>query len=327
MHRKYILSAALAFFFMLLFQGQALMGSDLEISTEFGTERREGFTQYQIRFLALDEDDLQIFGNSRLKFPFTSYFSGGSLNAEYAGFSASFGYWQEYRSSKDEVMEDFDWLTSSQNDDIRLAYGTTTPDPEIYYFQIGLGYDFKYRMLEFGPFFEYTKFHSEFTMTDLDQLWFYDLNNGTEYDPPRDTMLEGEVLYYEQDLHLPIFGADVEMAVIPGKVGLKTRFGVSPFASVDDYDNHIVRSDSLEAWNSGDGGTAWLFELGGRFEVFDGLWLKGRFGYSDYSINTTGTQRVISDETGEPVVASGIDSQVRGVMRNFRVSISYLFGS
>ena len=73
MHRKYILSAALACFFILLFQGQALIGSDLEISTEFGTERREGFTQYQIRFLALDEDDLQVYGNSRLKFPFTSY--------------------------------------------------------------------------------------------------------------------------------------------------------------------------------------------------------------------------------------------------------------
>ncbi|HEQ97949.1 MAG TPA: hypothetical protein ENO22_01255 [candidate division Zixibacteria bacterium] len=303
-----------------------LYSAKLDVSVEFGSERREGFTQYQIKFLTVEEEDLQIFGNSRLKFPFTSYFSGGYVHAEYMGFCASAGYWQEYRSSKDDRMEDFDWLSSNLGDYIPLAYGRTTPDTDMYYLQFRLEYEFRVKSIEFGPFVDYTKLHSEFMLTDLSQFWYYDLQNGTEYDPPRDTMVEGEVLYYEQDLHMPLFGADFGITAIPEKLKLNTKLGVSPFVSVDDYDDHIIRADSLEAWNSGDGGTSWLFELGAAVGIFDGLWISGEFGYNDYSVNTLGTQRLISDDTGEYVVASGINSQVRGVMRKFRFSISYLFG-
>ena len=326
MRREYLLYITLTVMFLLLPLGEELCSADFDLSVEFGTERREGFTQYQIRFLTLEEENLQIFGNSRLKFPFSSYLSGGNVYAEYMGFSASVGYWQEYRSSKDETMDDFDWLSSNLGDYILLAHGRTTPSTDMYYYQFGLGYDFKIKSLEFGPFFEYTKFHSEFTMTDLNQLWFYNLDNGTEYDPPLDTMIEGEVLYYEQDLHIPLLGANFGIAAIPEKLIFNTKLGISPFVSVDDYDDHIIRQDSLEAWNSGDGGTAWVLELGAAVGIFDGLWINGEFGYSDYSVSTLATQRMISEDTGEYVVASGISSQVRGVMRNFKVGISYFFG-
>ena len=118
-------------------------GSDFTISSQFGSEKRSGFTQYQIRFLFLQEDELEVIGNSRLKFPFDSYFSGGDIIASYAGFSASLGYWKEYRSNNEEIMEDFDWLTTNQGEYINLAYGTTTPNADLYYYYFNLEYDFR----------------------------------------------------------------------------------------------------------------------------------------------------------------------------------------
>ena len=87
----------------------------------------------------------------------------------------------------------------------------------------------------------------------------------------------------------------------------------------------MVRADSLEAWNSGDGGSAIMLGLGERLNIFGSFWLNMNFSYKDYSIDTKGRQRTWDEESGEYLLATGIDTNVSGVMRNFKVTISYMF--
>jgi outer membrane protease len=310
-------------------------GPDLEISFDFGTEILDGFTQYELKFLWAVEDLYIVYGHSKLVYPFTVYLTGGDIQASLKGFTAGFGYWaQIYDDSS--VMEDFDWLTSNEAEYLLLAYGATTPNPDIYCWQINLGYKLEFPKVWFRPFFKYMKYHSELIMTDLDQTWYVNTETGEEYDPPQQFEIEGQVLYYEQDLRLPLIGMEFGLTGLSDKLEVFTSLGASLIASVDDYDDHIVRTDSLEAWNSGSNGNALLFEIGGKLNVFSSFWLNLNLGYKDFSIDTRGKQRTyLLDDDGELVrdehgnlieqIASGIDTQVSGVMRNLRVTLSYIF--
>jgi hypothetical protein len=311
-------------------------GSDLEVSFDFGTEILDGFTQYELVFLWASEDNSLVYGHSKLVYPITSYLTGGDIRVGLRGFTAGFGYWDQYRADKSTKMEDFDWLTSNEGEYQQLAYGVTTPSPDIYYWQIDFGYKLKFQKVWFKPFFKYIKYHSEFIMTDLDQTWYMDPKTLEEYDPPRQFKLEGQVLYYEQDLRLPLLGMEFGLNALSDKLEVFTSLGATLVASVDDYDDHIVRTDSLEAWNTGNNGNALQMELGARLNVFNSFWLNMDFGYKDYNIDTRGKQRtyllddndeLVYDEFGNLIeqFATGIDTQVSGVMRNFRVTLSYMF--
>ena len=300
-------------------------GPDLEVSFDFGAQIVDGFTQYELEFLWRTEDNYQVYGHSRLKYPITSYLTGGDIQMSLKGFNAGFGYWGQFRADKSTRMEDFDWLTSSEDEYLPLAYGATKPSPDIYYWQINFGYRFEFSKAWLKPFFKYIKYHSEIIMTDLDQTWYMNPETGQEYDPPQQFQLEGMVLYYEQDLRLPLLGVEFGLAALSEKLEIFTSLGASLLASVDDYDDHVVRADSLKAWNEGNNGNALLMELGGRLNIFGSLWLNLNFGYKDYKIDTAGRQQTWDEETGEFLNAYGIDTEVRGVMRNFKVTISYLF--
>jgi hypothetical protein len=299
-------------------------GPDLEISFDFGTEILDGFTQYELEFLWAAEDYYLVYGHSKLVYPIASYLTGGDIQVGLKGFTAGFGYWGQfcYDSTK---MEDFDWLTSNEGEYLLLAFGATKPSPDMYYWQINFGYKLEFPKVWLRPFFKYIKYHSEFIMTDLDQTWYVNPETLEEYDPPQQFELEGQVLYYEQDLRLPLVGVEFGLTALSKKLEVFTSLGATLVASVDDYDDHIVRADSLEAWNAGSNGNALLMELGGRLNVFSSFWLSMNFGYKDYSIDTEGRQRTWDEETGQYLNAYGIDTQVSGVMRNFRVTLSYIF--
>jgi len=162
-------------------------------------------------------------------------------------------------------------------------------------------------------------------MTDLDQTWYYDLNNDLDYDPPQQFELEGQVLYYEQDLKMPMFGADFGLTAIPERFELYSSLGFSMMVSVEDYDDHIVRDDSLDAWNDGDGGKAFFGALGGSVNVYKSFWVNADFSYQEYSVDTDGRQTTWDENTGEFTTIDGLDTHVKGLMRNARVTISYRF--
>ncbi len=295
------------------------------MSTNFGNLWFDGFTQYELDFLLDDQGETRIFGHSRLKFPINSYLSGGNLIFDYLGFRASFGFWGEYRSTRDEKMVDVDWLTSDLGDRIDVAFGTTTPFIDMYILEFDIRYNFQVKNFRLGPFFRYSRYHSEFSMYDLDQTWYYDLTNGRELDPPIDTFVDGRVLYYEQDLDLPIFGGDIGFTTDEELYYANLILGYSPLARVEDYDDHVIRQDSLEAWNSGTGGEILFLELGGSINVFETFWLNFNFHYNQYSIKAAGRQRTVDPHTQEVNIATGIPVEVRGVMRKVTTSISYLF--
>ena len=296
-----------------------------EIDLAVGNEIIDGFTQYELKFVLVSESNYKAYGNSRLKYPFHNSFSGGELQISEFGLAFNFGYWQDYKASKDETMMDFDWITSTENQYILLAYGETTPNTEIYYYTAGLKYDIKFLGMEFGPFFDYHKYHSEFIMNDLHQLWYIDTETGEDLDPPWDTTIAGNVLYYEQDLKMPIMGINFGVSSLMDRVDIFSKIGFTWFASVDDFDDHVIRTDSLESRNSGDEGEVFLFELSTKVDILESLALIGTFSYLDYNINCQITQRYIDEEIEDWVTATARGAQVRGVMRKFNVSVAYMF--
>jgi hypothetical protein len=263
-----------------------IAGTDVNVTAKYGTEALSGFTQYELKFTMYQEDQLLIYGHSRLRFPFTTYFTGGIIGAEYQGFDANFGYWSDYSYDKSLIMEDFDWLTSTTNDFTQLAIGYTMPHPKMHYFHFDVGYNFRIKNLGVRPFFEYTKYHSEFTMDDLTQFWYYNTETGEPIDPPQELFVSGEVLYYEQDLQLPMVGSNFNFSLLNGKLEMFSNLGFSFFSHVKDFDDHLVRDDSLTAENSGSGGSAYLMELGAGFNIFQGLWINAKAGYRQYNIDT-----------------------------------------
>jgi len=162
-------------------------------------------------------------------------------------------------------------------------------------------------------------------MNDLDQIWYVDLETGEELDPPSEFSVPGYVLYYEQDLKLPIIGINFGVNSLFDRVDLFTSLGISPFTSVEDYDDHVIRQDSLESWNSGEGGNGFLFELGAKVNLFSSAWLKASYAYTDYSIECQFRQRYIDEEIDgwRTVISDG--TQVRGLMRKIKASFSYVF--
>lgn len=296
-----------------------------EISVYLGNEIIDGFTQYEIKFTILSDGYFQAYGNSRLKFPFNNYFSGGILEVGYGGLSVNVGIWQDYKASMNEKMEDFDWISSTDDDYIQLAYGITTPTTSMNYYELNVRYDFDFSKIKIGPFLKYSKHHLEFIANDLEQYWYVDLETGDEIDPPDFATVPGTVLYYEQDLKLPILGINFEYKSLWNKIDLFTSVGISPFTGVDDYDDHVIRHDSLESRSSGGGGNGFLFEIGSRINVINNFWLSANYSYTDFSIDALTTQRYIDEEMDKWITVIGINSQVRGLMRKMKVTISYLF--
>ena len=296
-----------------------------EITVSVGNEIIDGFTQYELQFVVLSDGYYQAYGNSRLKYPFHNTFAGGVVEIRYQGFALNFGIWGDYKATKDETMEDFDWISSTEDDYIQLAYGVTTPTTVMSYYEANLRYDFKFSKFQLGPFIKYSKYHSEFVMNDLDQIWYIDLETGEELDPPSEFSVPGNVLYYEQDLKLPIIGMNFEVNSLFDRLDLFTSVGISPFTSVEDYDDHVIRQDSLESWNSGEGGNGLLFELGAKVNLFSSAWLTASYAYTDYSIECEFRQHYFDEEIDNwrTVISDG--TQVRGVMRKIKASISYVF--
>jgi hypothetical protein len=296
-----------------------------QISTSFGNESFSGFTQYELDIPIISEDgELQIAtGHSRLRFPYSSYLTGGTLNFSYYGFGLSIGYWDQYRSQVDKYFEDFDWLTSG-NDYQLLAYGRAEPNPDVTYWKIDFSYSFEFYNLRLRPQFQYHRVNSEFRAAELEQIWYVDLEDGSIYDPPREKDVSGNVLYYEQDLDLPYFALGIGYEVFPDNFGFELVLGGTFLAKVEDYDNHLIRSDSLEAWNSGDFGRGVYGGLNLFVNVFEAFWVGLELAYRDYIIDTDGLQRYLNDE-GEFVLAA-TDTEVRGLARSLKVTVSYLFG-
>lgn len=307
-----------------LFGGLTVSAQDKpEIKFSAGNQIFTGFTQYELNFLWFTEDYFKAFGHSRLKFPYTVFMAGGSSEISYKNFTAEFGYWGSYHSNKKPNMEDFDWITSNFGEIIQLAYGKSTPYPTLNNYNIGVNYNFRFKNVRMGPYFDYAKYHSEFLAVDLEQTWFYDLEYFIEFEPPVESSVPGQVLYYEQDLTIPMIGLNFDYITNSQKFEVETSIGYTFFASVEDYDDHIIREDSLEAWNSGDGGQGLKIDVVVRWNVFNSLWLSGSFGYQDYNINTTGRQRSINRETEQWETFTGLGTQVRGVMRKFKALVTY----
>jgi len=306
----------------------AQSGSDLNISAQFGTEALDGFTQYELKFIMSQDDQLTVYGHSRLKFPFTSYFAGGALGAEYHGFDGHFGFWTNYSHDESHIMTDLDWLTTSNNEYIQLAIGKTMIKPKMYFFGADFGYNFHIGRLGIRPFFKYSYYHSEFTMRNLTQYWYYNTDTDEPINPPQVIHISGDVLFYRQNLQLPIIGSSFNFAPLEDRLELFTNLGATFLAAVSDSDQHLIRDDSLTAKNTGDFGLGILAELGARYNIYHGLWINAEFGYSDYRINTNGSQRTVSiTPEGEviPQVVNGIDTQVRGLMRRYKITFSYEF--
>ena len=120
-------------------------------------------------------------------------------------------------------------------------------------------------------------------------------------------------------------GVNIGMKSLLDRIDIYSTIGFTPFAAVEDYDDHVIREDSLESRNSGDEGDAFLFELSTKVNLMESLALIGTFTYTDYSINCLITQRYIDDETEDWVSATARGAQVRGVMRKFNLSIAYFF--
>ena len=309
--------------FAVLF-AQADKRESLDISASFGNEVFSGFTQYELDIPVFSEDGtVQLgTGHSRLKFPYSSYMTGGYVNLEYYGFQLNVGFWGQYRSQVDKYFEDFDWLTSADEDQ-RLAYGRAEPDPELDYWEIEFSYNFRLASLNLRPILAYQRLNAEFYAKNLEQTWYVDLNDGTIFDPPRQSSVPGNVLYYEQNLDLPYLAFGIGYEAFKDRLNLELVLGGTFLASVEDYDDHIIRSDSLEAWNSGDGGTGVLGGLNIDLNVFEAFWAGIDLSYQDYTIDTDGLQRYRDDDN--QVVLANTDTEVRGVIRAVRVTISYFF--
>jgi hypothetical protein len=300
--------------------------SDLELTVVIGSDIIDGFTQYELQFLRVDSL-LNLTGetaHSRLRCPFSAYLGGAQVKIEFRDFYGSLAYYKQYNENNSDPMQDWDWVTTA--DDSQLwAYGVTDPDPDLRYWQFDVGYEFINGKNKFRPFFRYTFYHSEFLMTGLEQITYYNFDTGEEYESPDTSLVldSVSVLYYEQDLKIPFFGAEIESSVLGEKTLLSIELAYSPFTAVDDYDNHLIRTDSLEAWNSGDFGTTLHLKIGARINISSSLWINAAFAYEDYIINTEGTQTFIRDD--ERVRATGVNTEVRGIMRHFKLSMSYLF--
>jgi hypothetical protein len=314
--------------FAILLTGYSELQADdnFRLNAEIGSQKISGFTQYSLQFPIYQEGYYEVNGNSRLKYPLSNYLSGGHFSLTYKGWNANFGYWGSFRYSSSKSMQDWDWISSNMGEQIDLAYGTADPHPRMHYYQMGIRYDFKTKLVKFGPFIKYSKYHSEFNVSDLTQFWYVDLENGNELNPPHDTMIAGRVLYYEQDLKIPIFGVNFGVETRSGQFEFFTALGISPFVAVDDYDDHLLREDSLEAWNSGSGGNGFLFEFGSRANLVGNFWLDARFYFEDYKIDTKGTQRTYDFEIESHIRVIGIDTEVKGVMRKFQLTASYFWG-
>lgn len=321
------LSIFMLFIVALILCVPAYAGNNVNITAEFGTEALDGSTQYELKF-TVPSDTLLEYGHSRLKYPFTLYLAGATIGAEYRGFDANLGFWSDYTYDKSHIMKDFDWGTTSSNEYIQIAIGHSIPHPRMHYFEFDFGYNFKIKNLGVRPFVRYSYYRSEFTMDSLAQFTYYDFEHHRILDQV-DTTYESSavsVLYYEQNLHLPMVGTSLDISALSGRLEMSANLGFSYFAYVRDLDRHLIRRDSLQASNSGWGGPAYLLELGGKFNIYQRLWINALAGYRDYEISTGGTQHTVNVQSGESQTVTGIDTQVRGLMRRYRISFTYMFG-
>jgi hypothetical protein len=192
-------------------------------------------------------------------------------------------------STESGKMEDSDWgyyyllNVPGADPDSFDVYSKSDANVNLMIAEIGARYYFSrktYKSSEVSFFAggKYIYHNFDFDISNVDE-WY-----PSQPDEPH-TRVDGKVLTYEVTKHIPAATIGIELKS-QEKLSFDAYFGYSPFVTVEDKDNHLLRSKISKAECDGD---ATLLSLSGSYNFHPQWTIDLRFDY--ISIDTKGHQK------------------------------------
>lgn len=309
---------ALFFCLIVLFLiAQKIDASDLGINLYSGIYR--GYTTYQIGGFAENDNGQSIFHFpvSQLKFPLNIYVVkadlriplGDSFCFEFAGL--------KNLSRGAGKMEDSDWLKATY--DQPDVYSVNTAILNFYQYNPKLKYRLGYfgkadNRQEFWIGLGYLYKSYDFTLTDSEQSYPKDPDLGTKH-------ASGTVMTYGETYRIPYIDFGINQTF--GNFSCGLNIGLAPYVTVDDRDDHVLRSKLALGSDSGNA----LLASGVVKYSFTQNWA-GIFQADYMYVYATGkqTQTRYADTTeGKAGLISELDQKIKNENYSFNLGLQYQF--
>ena len=218
-----------------------------------------GYTQYQIGgdCTVNNESGTLRFPISELEFPLTSQYVSVKGSVEIENFIKIEGSFNKNLALDTVTLKDSDWgylyynyhseLPKASPDSLDI-YSESKAELDATIWDINIGYKIvdkpKFTMLIALGFMQQ---YFDFTVSNLDQWYpsyfsyFGNTDAGIKYDVyPYHQYKSGRVLEYNVTYNIPYIKANFGFKPIKNLV-ISSDFGISPFVSAKDYDNHVLR--------------------------------------------------------------------------------------
>jgi hypothetical protein len=309
---KYILALAIVLSLYTHVNANEMIWDNDRSSISAGLGLLKGETTYQIggSFESVEGNGRAWFPISELVFPldiFTAVLDAKFNLSEKWELVAGI---QKNITKESGKMKDSDWLTAPNSLDV---YSESDAEADALIIDIAAKYYFGRKAYENSriSFFiggKYIYQNYDFDVYDLTQWYPSQPNEPYDY-------VSGKVLTYEVTQHIPavILGTEI---FTKHNFRMDAYFGYSPYVTVEDKDNHILRSKISKAECDGD---ATLISLSGSYKFLPGWTVD--IGFEYLSIDTEGRQKQYIDG----VYYATIDQKNFSEIASYALTISYLF--
>lgn len=295
---------------------EEILWKDADSSISTGLALMQGDTTYQIGGdfeSAYNESGEFRFPISELIFP---------LDVFIATFNGKFQLNENWKlavgvkkniSTESGKMKDSDWLGETADPDALDVYSESDAKVNLTIAEIGARYYFSRKTYQSSKvsFFvggKYIYHNFDFDVSNVDESYPSHPNEAH-------TRVDGKVLTYEVTKHIPAATIGIEL-LSKEKFSFDGYLGYSPFATVEDKDNHLLRSKISKAECDGD---AALLSLSGSYQ-FNPQWaIDLKFDY--ISIDTKGDQKQYID--GDYL--GTIEQKNFSEITSYGLSVSYSF--